>query len=63
MIRVQLAGAADIAALLAADTPPRPDRAAGMEQEGAEQARPTPHRAERADDGPGRVRPVLGTVR
>ena len=68
MIRVHLAGAADIAALLAAHAPPRPDRAAGSEADWAEQARSVPHRAGcvgagRADDGSGRVHPALGVVR
>lgn len=73
MIRVQLAGAADIAALLAAHASPRPDRAAGDEADRAEQARPVPHRdgrmgagrmgAGRTDDGSGRVHPALGAVR
>lgn len=73
MIRVQLAGAADLAALLAAHAPPRPARAAGREEKGAEQARPIPPRtgctgagrvgAGRADDEAGRVHPALGGVR
>lgn len=73
MIRVHLAGAADIAALLAAHAPPRPDRASGHEADWAEQARPVPHRvggmgvgrvgAGRADDGSGRVHPAPGVVR
>lgn len=63
MIRVQLAGAASFAALLAAYAPPRPERSAGAVAEGVEEARPLPHRAGRAEDEAGRARAVPWAVR
>ena len=61
MIRVQLAGAADFAALLAAYAPSRPGRPADAAQGWAESARPAPHRAGRARDEAERVRPAPAT--
>ena len=70
MIRVQLAGAADFAALLAAYAPSRPGRPADAARGWDESARPVPHRAERTRaertrDEAERVRPgpALGAGR
>lgn len=59
MIRVQLAGAADFAALLAAYAPSRPGRPADAAQGWDEPACPVPHRAERTGDEAERVRLAL----
>lgn len=64
MIRVQLAGAAEFAALVAAYAPPRPEQTtAAPAREWAPDAHSLPHRAGHADDGAGRVCPAFGVAR